>query len=175
MLSLAFRISQAMGLPREVEQPTVTPFWREIRRRVFNGIGTLDGQSAADRGTEPLIFTYEADPHMTPEPLNINDEDLSLDSQADIQQRVGITDTTFSLLCRYADNAAAQLYFNPVPQWRMSDKLAYDWETRRNFALEFRQKMHDKFLRYCDTNIAYVSNPFSAKRKCPSPFQVSTY
>ena len=109
----------------------------------------VDAQSAGDRGTEPLMISYEAHPQRTRAPLNINDEDLSFDSKEELQEREGITDMSFSLLCRIADSAALKLDYNAAPDWCTGHKLVWDWESRKDFAVDWRAKMHERFLKHC--------------------------
>lgn len=134
----------------------MSPFWREIRRRVWNAIGVIDAQASGDRGTEPLIFSYETHVHTTPPPLNINDSDFAFDSN-EIQEREGITDVSFALVCNFADRAAVRLGFSAAPEWCSNDKLAWDWEMRKEFAIDWRKSMHDKFLKHCDSQRPIVS------------------
>lgn len=73
----------------------LTPFQREIRRRLFWCIVVLDHRSAEDLATDPMIPEYMWD---TPLPLNINDDDFSESSPVMPEPRDGMTEMTFSLI-----------------------------------------------------------------------------
>ena len=128
-----------------------------MRRRVWNAIGIVDGQAAGDRGTDPLIPSYTDRLHTTPPPHNINDDDMNPNDQVDYTSREEITDMSFSLVCRLADVAMLKLVFN-----NFDGELAYDWETRRSFASEWRRTMHDQFLRHLNMTRLMVSCMYPA-------------
>ncbi|KAM3468118.1 hypothetical protein MY5147_008258 [Beauveria neobassiana] len=73
----------------------LTPFQREIRRRLFWCIVVLDHRSAEDLATDPMIPESMWD---TPLPLNINDDDFSESSSVMPEPRDGMTEMTFSLI-----------------------------------------------------------------------------
>ncbi|KAM3511234.1 hypothetical protein MY11210_005103 [Beauveria gryllotalpidicola] len=73
----------------------LTPFQREMRRRLFWSIVVLDHRSAEDLATDPMIPEHMWD---TPLPLNINDDDLSESSRVLPEPRHGMTDMTLSLI-----------------------------------------------------------------------------
>lgn len=96
LTSLLIRISQALGLHRDgTNFPNLTPFEIEMRRRLFWAVCVLDLRSAEDQGTDLTIVHGTFDTQL---PLNINDTDISPESESLPEPREGTTDMAFSLI-----------------------------------------------------------------------------
>lgn len=99
ILALVYRLAQAIGLHRDGNGSTFSPYEAEMRRRLWSQILVLDVRAAQDRGTEPMI--HEEDFNTIP-PTNIDDDDFNPDTKIPLPQlaKDGPTDITFSL-CTY--------------------------------------------------------------------------
>ncbi|GAB1309903.1 All development altered-3 [Madurella fahalii] len=96
LTALVIRMSQALGLHRDgTHFPNLTPFEIEMRRRVFWAVCVLDLRSAEDQGTDFMIVDGTFDTQL---PLNINDNDISEETQDLPEPREGTTDMAFSLI-----------------------------------------------------------------------------
>ncbi|PSR79966.1 fungal-specific transcription factor domain-domain-containing protein [Coniella lustricola] len=96
MVGLAIRMAQALGLQRDgTNFAHLSPYDVEIRRRVWWTLCMqLDVRASEDQGTEYMIA---ADSFDTKFPRNINDTDISPDTQETPQERKGLTDMTFPI------------------------------------------------------------------------------
>ncbi|KAK4040976.1 fungal-specific transcription factor domain-containing protein [Parachaetomium inaequale] len=96
LTALLIRLSQALGLHRDgTHFPNLTPFQIEMRRRLFWAVCVLDLRSAEDQGTDLNIVSGTFDTQI---PLNINDDDISPESESLPEARQGTTDMAFSLI-----------------------------------------------------------------------------
>ncbi|KAF9889399.1 hypothetical protein FE257_007300 [Aspergillus nanangensis] len=153
MLSMAVRIAQALYLHLPDPPFTVSPFEREMRRRLWAGIGFLDVESSLDRASEPMMHSAWVESHP---PLNINDSDISFDMETTpIAQAEGFTDMTFTMIVLKAQYISRLINFSGVAentvnsiamrqhividfqhsasrylQHAQPDKIAFHWFTR---------------------------------------------
>ncbi|KAM3550846.1 hypothetical protein MY1884_008037 [Beauveria asiatica] len=96
MAGIAIRMAQAIGLHRDGSHfPNLTPYEVEIRRRVWWALCMIDARASGDQGTD---LTISEDGFDTRLPLNINDDDLSVDTAVVPEARQGITDITITLV-----------------------------------------------------------------------------
>ncbi|GKZ29020.1 hypothetical protein AbraIFM66950_002541 [Aspergillus brasiliensis] len=109
MLSMALRIAQALSL--HVPDPPfhVTPFERELRRRVWLAIGFLDVQASMDRASEPMMQAAWLESHP---PANVNDIDISPTMTSNPPDSPGFTDMTFTMVIRKAQYVTRSLNFS---------------------------------------------------------------
>ena len=130
-----------------------TLFEAEMRRRLWAHIVVADSHSARDRGSAPLI-TMES--FTTLPPRNINDVDLSFESEEPSEEDEGITDTSLLLIQYSGCSTLNQLAFvsNPSPR-QPSIETDIDWNKRLQLAHSFRQQLHERFLQHCDFDISY--------------------
>ena len=96
LTSLIIRIAEAMGLHQDSTTSLFSPFENEMRRRLWWQICNLDSHAAEDRGSSSLITSNS---FSTRFPLNINDEDISLEASQPPKERQGLTDMSFALSC----------------------------------------------------------------------------
>ncbi|KAM3513140.1 hypothetical protein MY11210_003165 [Beauveria gryllotalpidicola] len=102
MTGIAIRMAQAIGLHRDGSHfSNLTPYEVEIRRRVWWALCMIDARASGDQGTD---LTISEDGFDTRLPLNINDDDLSVDTAVMPEAREGITDmTTTQVSCGLVD------------------------------------------------------------------------
>ena len=94
MSGLAIRMGQYLGLQRDgAHFEHLTPFEIEMRRKVWWGLVMLDLRASEDQGTDLTISSGSFD---TKIPLNINDDDISPDSNQAPTERDGLTDMSFA-------------------------------------------------------------------------------
>lgn len=90
MTGIVIRMAQYLGLQRDGSNfKQLTPYEIEMRRRVWWCVCMLDLRASEDQGTELAIASGSFD---TKIPLNINNEDISPDSQVMPVERNGLTD-----------------------------------------------------------------------------------
>lgn len=94
MVGIAIRMAQAIGLHRDGSNfSNLTPYEIEIRRRVWWALCMIDARASGDQGTDLTILQDGFDTRL---PLNINDDDISVDTDVMPEERVGITDMTIT-------------------------------------------------------------------------------
>ena len=153
LISLAVRIAQAMGLHHENSSSPLRPFRREMRRRLWWKICVLDSHAAEDRATNPIIT---ADSFSTMLPLNVNDEDLHVDTCAEVEERQGFTDMTFCLICHELTDTLRQLNYVPVKQLHQPQEGSQEkWTQRANAVIKVQRHLEEKYLRHLN-----LAHPF---------------
>ncbi|OAQ95837.1 hypothetical protein LLEC1_01372 [Akanthomyces lecanii] len=94
MAGIAIRMAQAIGLHRDGSHfPNLTPYEIEMRRRVWWALIMIDARASGDQGTDLTILQDGFDTQL---PLNINDDDIGVDTKAMPEEREGITDMTIT-------------------------------------------------------------------------------
>ncbi|CAG7924513.1 unnamed protein product [Penicillium olsonii] len=111
MLSMALRMAQALSLHMAQPPFETTPFEQEMRRRLWLAIGLLDVSAALSHASEPMMQATWLESHP---PSNINDEDISIDTQSqpaskDVRE---FTDMTFSFVVFEAQNTVRSIGFS---------------------------------------------------------------
>ena len=155
MSSLAIRIANALGLHREESFISLSPFQREMRRRLWWQIFILDEQGAQDRASDPIITQ---DSYTTRKPLHLDDEDLTPEGLEEPKQRDRFTDMTFSSICHEVTNTCVLLNFvSPSQSTLMQKDVAGAWDQRRDLVINTQRTVQEKFLRHCDLTIPFHS------------------
>jgi hypothetical protein len=96
MLSVALRIAQALSLHMTDPPFPVTPFEREMRRRVWHLIGWLDLEASLNRGSESMMRSAWIQTHSL---TNINDDDFGFDTVDPLPAaQSGPTETTLLIM-----------------------------------------------------------------------------
>lgn len=153
LTSLAVRIAQAMGLQHESSSSSLTPFGREMRRRLWWQICVLDSHAAEDRATNPVVFD---DDFSTRLPLNINDEDLHADSRKEVEERQGVTDMTFCLICHEITDTIRQLNYVPVKELGQPQRGTQEkWTQRVDAVINMHRHIEERYLRHLN-----LAHPF---------------
>lgn len=94
MTGVAIRMGQAIGLHRDGSHfPNLTPYEIEMRRRTWWALCMVDSRASGEQGTDLTILQENFDTRM---PLNINDEDINVDTKVMPEEREGITDMTIT-------------------------------------------------------------------------------
>ncbi|GLB02353.1 hypothetical protein AtubIFM57258_003698 [Aspergillus tubingensis] len=133
MLSMALRIAQALSLHIPDPPFHVTPFERELRRRVWLAIGFLDIQASMDRASEPMMQAAWLESHP---PANVNDIDISPTMTSNPPDSPGFTDMTFTMMTRKAQYVTRSLNFSDFMEPSINT-LAI----RQQLVLEFQQSV----------------------------------
>lgn len=130
---MALRIAQALSL--HIPEPPfhVTPFERELRRRVWLAIGFLDIQASMDRASEPMMQAAWLESHP---PANVNDIDISPTMTSNPPDSPGFTDMTFTMITRKAQYVTRSLNFSDFMEPSINT-LAI----RQQLVLEFQQSV----------------------------------
>ncbi|KAE8149832.1 fungal-specific transcription factor domain-containing protein [Aspergillus avenaceus] len=108
MLSMALRIAQALSLHLPEPPFPVRPFEREMRRRLWVGIGFLDIHCSVDRASEPMMQALWIQANA---PLNVNDSDIGFGMDTPARESQGFTDMTFTKMILKAQCTVRLLNF----------------------------------------------------------------
>ncbi|TGJ78409.1 hypothetical protein E0Z10_g10356 [Xylaria hypoxylon] len=107
MTGLVIRMAQSLGLQRDGSHfKHLTPFEVDIRRRVWYALCSLDVRASEDQGTD---FTIQIGSFDTKLPLNINDDDIDVNTKEMPTEREGITDMTVSIVTMEVSNISRQM------------------------------------------------------------------
>ena len=145
-----------MGLHRENNWSGISPFVRELRRRLWWQLIHLDVRGCEDRGSDPIIL---ASTFNTKPPLNINDSDMDPESMDPIRERVGFTEMTKShvshLICGMAEELA---YFPEAREGQTPSGLSF--EAKEAWIVDIEQRLEKEVLVYCDPQnpVAWVTS-----------------
>jgi hypothetical protein len=150
---VAFRIAQRIGLHRDDGTGALTPFERELRRRLWRQLMILDHTSCELAGSSPnytiLLPSWDAQL-----PLNVNDSDLDPDMAELPTEREGVTEMIFCAL-RYEFSS----FFLHISRGTASAFDAFSSPLNPAHSSiaekdrvidELKQKLEEKFLRFCD-------------------------
>lgn len=120
MTGLAIRMAQALGLHRDGSHFShLTPFEVEMRRRVWYALCALDLRASEDQGTDVTIAHSSYDTRL---PLNINDEDINIETKVTPLERPGIADSTIAILM-YRINDTSRKMISPGTTLEEQDAL----------------------------------------------------
>jgi hypothetical protein len=150
MTAVVLRLAQGIGLHRDGTNFGLKPFETEMRRRLWWHICLLDIRSAEEHGTDAQIHDRMYDTRL---PLNINDEDITLDMQEPPEERVGFTEMTFSLV-RCEITAALKRVSSMCPT-----DLPHPENTQRppdscaKLIQEVNKRIEERYIRHCDMNV----------------------
>ncbi|KAI1427110.1 hypothetical protein F5Y12DRAFT_197536 [Xylaria sp. FL1777] len=107
MTGLVIRMAQSLGLQRDgTHFQHLTPFEVDLRRRVWYALCSLDVRASEDQGTD---FTIQIGSFDTKLPLNINDDDIDIDTKETPPERDGIADMTAPIVMMDISNISRQL------------------------------------------------------------------
>ena len=147
------RIAQAIGLHHDNTSSSLSPFEREMRRRLWWQICVLDSHGAQDRASDPVI---SADSFNTPLPLHINDDDLRIDSAEEVKEREGFTDMTFCLVCHEVFDTERQLNYAPMRELGQPQGGSQEhWSQRIDKVTNVQRRIEERYLRHLN-----LAHPF---------------
>jgi hypothetical protein len=140
-------------LHREESFASLRPFHKEMRRRLWWQIFTLDEQGAQDRGSDPIITKSS---YNTRKPSHVDDDDLNPEDVEGPRERESFTDMTFCSIVHEVVETMIQLNFVPAgePEPAPNDVFSA-WERRMDFVISTQHRIRDKYLRYCDLTIPF--------------------
>jgi hypothetical protein len=114
----------------------ISPFNKEMRRRIWTTIVELDLQVAIERGMPPCVQESDYD---TAPPLNVNDSDLQEDiEELPVERPLGeFTDCSFQAVLTPSLSLrlrACRLMHSPRIRCRYDEILRLDWELSRHLS-----------------------------------------
>ncbi|KAI1272647.1 hypothetical protein F5Y07DRAFT_391814 [Xylaria sp. FL0933] len=107
MTGLVIRMAQSLGLQRDgTHFKHLTPYEVDIRRRIWYALCSLDVRASEDQGTD---FTIHLGSFDTKLPLNINNDDIAVDTKETPKEREGITDMTGAIVQTQISNISRRV------------------------------------------------------------------
>ena len=152
LTSLIIRIAEAMGLHQDSTTSSFSPFENEMRRRLWWQICNLDSHAAEDRGSNSLITSNS---FSTRFPLNINDEDISLESSHPAKERQGLTDMSFNLSCVEVLEARRKLLYVPASAVGSVQAAPQELGIQIGSIINQQRSIEEKYLRHLN-----LTNPY---------------
>lgn len=150
MCAIVQRIAQGMGIHRDGTTFSLKPFETEMRRRLWWHICILDMRAAEDHGLDPCIHEAFYDARL---PLNINDEDISLDSKELPEDRIGCSEMTFFLIrCEVTLVVRRLHYIQPINKCP-DGQVFMSTEQREDLIEALNKRLEERYLRYCDMSV----------------------
>jgi Fungal specific transcription factor domain len=155
LTSLAVRIAQGLGLHRDGEHyANLTPYKREMRRRLWWHAAVLDLRASEDLGSDPSIYELISDTRL---PRNLNDSDITFEMTELPESRIGCTDMTFSLIRFEISRVLRHMAFTPpggkCPK-RGKPHFHMTFEKRKERLEELEKHIEEQYLKDVD-----YSNP----------------
>ena len=151
LFSVAVRLGHSLTLHRESTWSGISPFTREIRRRLWWQIVDLDVRSLEDRGSDPFIYESSFN---TKKPLNINDDDMDPESMDPIVERKGFTEMTKSRVSHIIWEDAVRLgYAPPGRDDAENPSHVSPLERRTRMLEELESTIEKEVLIHCDPAI----------------------
>ncbi|KAI9784204.1 MAG: hypothetical protein M1816_001026 [Peltula sp. TS41687] len=151
LTGLAIRIAQALGLHRDGTSFNLSPFETEMRRRVWWNICVLDLRTAEDHGSDPTITEPGYDTKL---PLNIDDTEISPDSNHHPEDRSGCTEMTFCLLRFEVSTTMRRLdYIPPGASTCRNIAASFSLHDKEKSIEDCHRRLEEKYLQYCDKTV----------------------
>lgn len=150
MSSIVLRLAQGLGLHRDGTNFALKPFETEMRRRLWWHISLLDVRASEDHGTDPQIHESMYDTRL---PLNINDEDISPETEKTPAEREGCTDATFCLIrCEITSALRRANYVCPDARFRTPGSQPSVDRCERMIQI-ISERCEQRYIRHCDMKI----------------------
>lgn len=157
MSGVCQRIGQRIGLHRDGDMLKLPPFEAEIRRRLWWQIVMLEGfsQKLAGTGTGTNASVLMGDVKL---PANLNDSDLFSGMKELPQESDRATEMMFFLIRCHVGNflkrfETPQAVYDGV--WNKLTTSVVDVSRKEKAIGELERLFEQKFLRHCDTSIAW--------------------
>ncbi|CAD6571186.1 MAG: hypothetical protein ASARMPRED_004233 [Alectoria sarmentosa] len=158
LFSVAVRLGHSLTLHRESTWSSISPFTREIRRRLWWQMVDLDVRGLEDRGSDPFILDSSFN---TKKPLNINDDDMKPESMEPIAERKEFTEMTKSHVSHLVWDYAVRIGYTP-PGREDPESLSNvsPLERKINMIQELETILENEVLIHCDpaSPIAWVTS-----------------
>ncbi|CAK7233414.1 hypothetical protein SBRCBS47491_008602 [Sporothrix bragantina] len=150
MTGVVIRMAKGLGLHRDGSSfgNSLTAYEVEIRRRVWWTVCAIDVRSAEDQGTDLTILPNDFDTRF---PLNINDNDISQDSDATEPPvaRDELTDVTYALLNFEVTGLAQRMMASAAAASKETGPRGEELLEEQNRMLdEVYQKLESVYLRH---------------------------
>ena len=130
---------------------SISPFTREIRRRLWWQLIDLDIRCIEDRGSDPFILESSFN---TKKPLNINDDDMNPESMEPIVERKEFTEMTKSHVSHVVWEYAIRIGYPPPGQENLENPSNMTpIERKINIIQELETKLEKEVLIHCDPAI----------------------
>lgn len=158
LFSVAVRLGHSLTLHRESTWSSISPFTREIRRRLWWQMVDLDVRGLEDRGSDPFILDSSFN---TKKPLNINDDDMKPESMEPIVERKEFTEMTKSHVSHLVWDCALRIgYTPPGREDPESPSNVSPLERKINMIKELETILENEVLIHCDpaSPIAWVTS-----------------
>ncbi|KAH8422563.1 Zn(II)2Cys6 transcription factor [Aspergillus melleus] len=151
MTGAIHRMAQGLGLHRDGTPFGLSPFDTEMRRRLWWSIYLLDSRSSEFHATDTQITEDHYD---TKIPLNINDSDISPESNQVPESHVGFTEMTFCLTriemtIRYRRsvlNSQGDGNSSSSDKLRLLDERLHGLEQIHGY-------LRQRYLKFCDVTV----------------------
>lgn len=156
MTALAVRLARALGLHRDGTAFGLSPYETEMRRRLWWNICVLDGRTAEDYGSDPVILDNSFDTRL---PLNIEDDQISPDStELPTPSTDRCTEMCFSLLRFEVAKTVYRLEYvalGPGTGGEDSSSASSSMSLQRKERIleEMHKRLEEKYLKYYDMKV----------------------
>lgn len=158
LFGVAVRLGHSLSLHRESTWTNISPFTREIRRRLWWQMIDLDVRNLEDRSSDPFIL---ASSFNTKKPLNINDDDMDPESMEPIAERNEFTEMSKTRLSHLVWECAVRIGYAPPGQEDPEDPSnAFPLERKIKMVQELEKTFEEEVLIHCDPArpIAWVTS-----------------
>lgn len=147
LFSVAVRLAHSLTLHRESTWSGISPFTREIRRRLWWHLVELDIRGLEDRGSDPFILESSFNTML---PLNINDDDMDTGSMEPIVERKEFTEMTKCHVSHVVWEYAVRLGYTPLGRDPENAPIVPPIETNIKKIQELETKLEKDVLIHCD-------------------------
>ena len=158
LLSVAVRLAHSLTLHRESTWSSISPFTREIRRRLWWQLIDLDIRCLEDRASDPFILDSSFN---TKKPLNINDNDMDPERMEPIVERKEFTQMTKCHVSHIVWEYAVRIGYNPPEREDPENPSdTSPLERKLNIIEELEAILEKEVLIHCDpaSPIAWVTS-----------------
>lgn len=122
-----------------------------MRRRVWWNICVLDLRTAEDYGSDPTITEPSYDTKL---PLNIDDAEISPDSNQSPDDRLGCTEMTFCLLRFEVSTTVRRLDYVPPGAGTCRGLAAtFSLQDKERSIEDCHKRLEERYLKYCDMTV----------------------
>ena len=148
LFGVAVRLGHSLALHRESTWSSITPFTREMRRRLWWLLIDLDVRCLEDRGSDPFILESSFD---TTKPLNINDDDMDPGSMEPIVERKEFTEISKTRISHLVWECVVRLAYSPPAREGFEDlPFISPVQRKLNMVQELESNLEKDVLIHCD-------------------------